>query len=36
MNRKPIAIEKNSPRKDYHRIYWGEIVAVSGVEAYSA
>lgn len=30
------AIEKNYPRKDYHRIYWGEIVAVSGVEAYSA
>jgi flavin reductase (DIM6/NTAB) family NADH-FMN oxidoreductase RutF len=29
-------IEKNYPRKDYHRIYYGEIVAVSGEEQYKA
>ena len=28
------AIEKNYPQKDYHRIYFGEIVAVSGVESF--
>ena len=27
-------IEKNYPRKDYHRIYYGEIVAVLGEEQY--
>jgi flavin reductase (DIM6/NTAB) family NADH-FMN oxidoreductase RutF len=30
------AIEKNYPKKDYHRIYWGEIVAVTGTDAYKA
>ena len=29
-------IEKNYPLKDYHRIYFGEIVAVSGTSAYGA
>jgi hypothetical protein len=28
------AIEKSYPQKDYHRIYFGEIVAVSGVESF--
>jgi flavin reductase (DIM6/NTAB) family NADH-FMN oxidoreductase RutF len=28
-------IDKNYPRKDYHRIYYGEIVAVTGIEKYS-
>lgn len=28
------AITKNYPRKDYHRVYYGEIVAVSGTPAY--
>lgn len=27
-------LEKNYPRKDYHRIYYAEIVAVEGVPAY--
>jgi flavin reductase (DIM6/NTAB) family NADH-FMN oxidoreductase RutF len=27
-------IEKSYPSKDYHRVYFGEIVAVTGVEAY--
>lgn len=27
-------IEKRYPRKDYHRIYYGEVLAVSGVETY--
>ena len=26
--------EKNYPKKDYHRMYFGEIVAVSGVPVY--
>ena len=29
-------IEKNYPRKDYHRIYYGEIVAVLGEGRYRA
>jgi flavin reductase (DIM6/NTAB) family NADH-FMN oxidoreductase RutF len=28
-------IEDNYPRKDYHRIYYGRIVAISGDEQYS-
>jgi flavin reductase (DIM6/NTAB) family NADH-FMN oxidoreductase RutF len=28
------AIEKNYPQRDYHRMYFGEIVAVSGVDVY--
>jgi len=28
-------IQGNYPQKDYHRIYFGEIVAVSGADAYS-
>lgn len=28
------AIEANYPKKDYHRAYFGEIVAVHGTEAY--
>ena len=27
-------LDKHYPRKDYHRIYYGEIVAVAGVPAY--
>ena len=27
-------IEKNYPRKDYHRIYFGEIIHIKGVEKY--
>jgi flavin reductase (DIM6/NTAB) family NADH-FMN oxidoreductase RutF len=27
-------IDKNYPQKDYHRVYFGEIVAVNGVEKY--
>lgn len=27
-------IDKNYPRKDYHRIYFGEILAAAGVPAY--
>jgi flavin reductase (DIM6/NTAB) family NADH-FMN oxidoreductase RutF len=27
-------IAQNYPRQDYHRIYWGEIVAVTGLDAY--
>jgi flavin reductase (DIM6/NTAB) family NADH-FMN oxidoreductase RutF len=29
-------LAKNYPRKDYHRIYYGEIVAVEGLEQYGA
>jgi flavin reductase (DIM6/NTAB) family NADH-FMN oxidoreductase RutF len=29
------AIAENYPQKDYHRIYFGEILAVSGVAAFS-
>jgi flavin reductase (DIM6/NTAB) family NADH-FMN oxidoreductase RutF len=29
-------IEDNYPRKDYHRIYYGQIVAISGDERYGA
>jgi flavin reductase (DIM6/NTAB) family NADH-FMN oxidoreductase RutF len=29
-------IKKNYPDKDYHRIYFGEIVAILGTEAYNA
>lgn len=28
--------EKNYPQKDYHRIYFGEILTVSGIDAYRA
>ncbi len=28
------AIDRNYPRKDYHRIYYGEIVAVQGSDDY--
>ena len=28
-------IENEYPQKDYHRIYFGEIVAISGVKSYS-
>ena len=28
------AVEQNYPDKDYHRIYYGEIVAVLGTDAY--
>ena len=28
------SIEKNYPQKDYHRIYFGEIVAVTGAESF--
>jgi flavin reductase (DIM6/NTAB) family NADH-FMN oxidoreductase RutF len=28
--------ENNYPLKDYHRIYFGEILAISGVKSYSA
>lgn len=27
-------IEQNYPLKDYHRIYYGDILAISGIEAY--
>ena len=27
-------IDRNYPRKDYHRIYFGEIIAVTGTEKY--
>ena len=30
------AIERAYPQKDYHRAYFGQIVAVNGVEAYSS
>jgi flavin reductase (DIM6/NTAB) family NADH-FMN oxidoreductase RutF len=30
------AIESNYPKKDYHRAYFGEILAVSGIDAYRA
>jgi flavin reductase (DIM6/NTAB) family NADH-FMN oxidoreductase RutF len=30
------AIDKNYPQKDYHRIYFGEIVAVSGTDSFCA
>lgn len=29
------SIESNYPLKDYHRVYFGEIVAISGVKSYS-
>jgi flavin reductase (DIM6/NTAB) family NADH-FMN oxidoreductase RutF len=29
-------IARNYPRKDYHRIYYGEIVAVQGLAAYTS
>lgn len=29
-------LDENYPRKDYHRIYFGEIVAISGESSYSA
>ncbi len=29
------AIERNYPLKNYHRIYYGEVVAISGEESYS-
>jgi len=29
-------IERNYPQKDYHRIYFGEIVAIYGDESYAA
>ena len=29
------SIDKNYPLKDYHRMYFGEIVNVSGIEIYS-
>jgi flavin reductase (DIM6/NTAB) family NADH-FMN oxidoreductase RutF len=28
-------IDKNYPSRDYHRIYYGEIVVVSGIDAYT-
>lgn len=28
-------IDKNYPKKDYHRIYYGEILAVTGVDKYA-
>ena len=30
------ATERNYPQKDYHRIYFGEIVAIAGVESFRA
>jgi flavin reductase (DIM6/NTAB) family NADH-FMN oxidoreductase RutF len=27
-------IDKNYPRKDYHRVYFGEVLAVAGIPAY--
>ena len=30
------AIEKNYPKKDYHRVYFGEIVAVSGTPSWQS
>lgn len=29
------AIERNYPQKDYHRIYYGEIVAIHGTDGYT-
>jgi flavin reductase (DIM6/NTAB) family NADH-FMN oxidoreductase RutF len=29
------AIEKHYAKKDYHRIYFGEVVAINGTEAYA-
>ncbi len=29
-------IDKNYPRKDYHRVYYAEILAVRGAPAYLA
>jgi flavin reductase (DIM6/NTAB) family NADH-FMN oxidoreductase RutF len=29
-------IEKNYPKKDYHRVYYGEIVAIFGAEKFSS
>jgi len=28
-------IERRYPKKDYHRVYYGEVLAVSGVETYA-
>ena len=28
------AIDRNYPQKDYHRIYYGEILAVQGTQQY--
>ncbi len=30
------SIETNYPKKDYHRVYFGEIVAILGTESYRA
>jgi len=30
------AISKNYPQKDYHRIYFGEVVAISGINSFRA
>jgi flavin reductase (DIM6/NTAB) family NADH-FMN oxidoreductase RutF len=30
------SIHKHYPRRDYHRIYYGKIIAVTGIEKYSA
>lgn len=30
------AIERNYPKKDYHRVYFGEVVAIQGTEGYRA
>jgi hypothetical protein len=29
------SIEKQYPQKDYHRMYFGEILAISGTDSYS-
>ena len=29
------SIENNYPLKDYHRVYFGEIVGISGVSTYN-
>ncbi len=29
-------LEKNYPRQDYHRVYYGEILAANGIETYLA
>jgi len=30
------ATEKNYPQRDYHRMYFGEVVAISGVDSFRA
>ena len=30
------SIERNYPKKDYHRVYFGEVVAILGTEGYRA